>query len=186
MTTKQWLWLFGTLGVAGIIGLFIYKKKAPPAVAVPVGVEVPTTCREMAISEAMRQLGLPREELTVRSLRSADLGLATWSMNLATANAWNTTVNTNVADNRFICITGVSYAGSAAETVRVNAAGSQVAWFSIEQVPGITTTHHVDIRPILVEQNEPIRIEVYASAVSATDNVILEGVVVEKRGLVLA
>ena len=186
MTTKQWLLLFGTLGIAGIIGLFLYKKKVavPPEVAVPVG--VPTTCREMAIFEAMRQLGLPREELTVRNLRPEDLGLATWSMNLAVANAWNTTVNTNVADNRFMCITGVSYAGSAAESVRVTAAGSTVAWFSIEQVPGITTTHHVDIRPILVEQNEPIRIEVYASAVSATDNVILEGAVVEKRGIVLA
>jgi len=32
----------------------------------------------------------------------------------------------------------------------------------------------------------PIRIEVYASAISATDTLILSGTVVEKRGMVLA
>ncbi len=188
------LLILGTLGIAGLY--FLLKKPmvtaivpaVAPAPGVPAVAEpVPTTCREKAIFLAQQQLGLPESELTVRSLIPQDLGLTTWSLNLANANAWNTgVINTNVADNRFLCITGVSYAGSAAESVRVRVGASTVAHFSIEQVPGITTTHHIDITPILAQQNLPVVVDVYASAVSATDNVILEGTTVEKRGMLLA
>jgi len=190
MENKTLLLIIATLGIAGLF--FLLKK---PAVAMapgmPAGVsapaEVPTTCQGRAIALAMQQLGLPESELTVRSLIPQDLGLTTWSLNLATANAWNSNViSTSVADNRFLCITGVSYAGTAAEQVRVRVGASTVAQFSIEQVPGITTTHHVDISPILAQQNLPVQVDVYASAISATDNVILEGITVEKRGMVVA
>jgi len=188
------MWLI--LGALGIGGLILLLKKPAPAVAAGVPVSagdlvtpsgVPTTCREKAIFLAQQQLGLPESELTIRSLLPQDLGLTTWSLNLASANAWNTgVINTNVADNRFLCITGVSYSGTAAEQIRVQVGASTVAQFSIEQVPGITTTHHVDISPILAQQNLPVSVDVYASAISATDNVILEGITVEKRGMLLA
>jgi len=191
---KPTMWLIiATLGIAGLI--FLLRKPAPVVEALParVGVPgvpavaptVPTTCRERAIQLAVQQLGLPESELTVRGLIPQDLGLTTWSFNLA-AVGWNTVINTNVADNRFLCITGVSYSGSACEQIRVRVGASTVAHFSIEQVPGITTTHHVDISPILAQQNLPVVIEAYASAIAATDNVILEGTTVEKRGMVLA
>lgn len=192
MDNKTVLLIIATLGIAG---LFFLMKKPAPIVGVsgvpPAGVSapvsaVPTTCQERAISLAMQQLGLPESELTVRSLIPQDLGLATWSFNLAVAGTWNTVINTSVADNRFLCITGVDYSGTAAEQVRVNVGASTVAQFSIEQVPGITTTHHVDISPIFAQQNLPVRVEVYASAISATDNVILEGTTIEKRGMVTA
>ena len=185
------------IAALGLTGLFILMKKAPavagmPAVS-PGGVvsapisapSAPTTCQGRAIALAMQQTGLPESELTVRSLIPQDLGLNTWSFNLAGAG-WNTVVSTSVADNRFLCITGVSYSGTAAEQIRVRVGASTVAQFSIEQIPGITTTHYADISPILAQQNLPVQIEVFASAVSATDNVILEGVTVEKRGILLA
>ncbi len=188
------LLIVGTLGIAGLY--FLLKKPAvvgvvpvvAPALGVPAVAEpIPTTCREKAIFLAKQQLGLPESELTVRSLIPQDLGLTTWSLNLANANAWNTgVINTNVADNRFLCITGVSYAGTSAEQVRVSVGASTVANFNIERVAGITTTHHIDIAPILAQQNLPVRVDVYASAVSATDNVILVGHTIEKRGMVLA
>lgn len=190
------LLIIATLGIAGLI--FLLRKPAPAAAitgAAPVaGVPsvsapayVPTTCQERAIALAMQQLGLPESELTVRSLIPQDLGLTTWSLNLASANAWNSgVISTSVADNRFLCITGISYAGAAAEQIRVRVGASTVAQFSIEQVPGITTTHHIDIAPILAQQNLPVQVDVYASAISTTDNVIFEGITVEKRGMVLA
>lgn len=145
-----------------------------------------TGVRGELISIAMQQTGLPEEGLTIRSLLASDIGLTTWSMNLSIANAWNTAVNTTVASDRFIAITGVSYAGTSAESVRITAGGSRLAEFSIERIPGITTTHHIDIRPVIVEQNQNITIDVYASAISTTDNVILEGITVEPRGRLLA
>ena len=188
------------LGIVGAIALFLLMKKKEVVAVAPVGVpfgvpsvagmpavSVPTTCRERAIQLAVQQLGLPESELTIRSLIPQDLGLTTWSLNLANANAWNAgVISTSVADNRFLCITGISYAGTAAESVRVQVGASTVAQFSIEQVPGITTTHHIDIAPILAQQNLSVVVDVYASAVSATDNVILEGTTIEKRGMLLA
>ena len=192
------MWII--LGALGIGGLILLLKKptaarAAPAVAgVPVSPTTPTStyptlsgCEGQMVAMAEQQLGLSRDQLTIRSLRPDDLGLgSTWSMNLATANAWNTTVNTNVGDNRFICLKSVSYSGTAAESVRITAGSSVVAEFNIQQIPGITTTHTARIREVVVEQNMPIRIEVYASAIAATDTLILSGTVVEKRGMVLA
>lgn len=195
MAKKETMWILGAVVVGGVL-YFLLKKPEPvvgvPAVGVPgvsgvPSVAEPTTCREKAIQLAIQQLGLPESELTIRSLIPQDLGLTTWSVNLASANAWNSgVISTNVADNRFLCITGVSYAGTAAEQIRVQVGASTVAQFSIEQVPGITTTHHIDITPILAQQNLPVSVDIYASAISATDNVILEGVTIEKRGMLLA
>jgi len=189
---KTIMWILGALGLTG---LFLLLKKptvvaAVPAVGVPavapVPEAIPTTCRERAIALAKQQLGLPESELTVRSLIPSDLGLTTWSLNLA-AVGWNSgVINTAIADNRFCCITGVSYAGTSAESIRVRVGASTVANFNIERIAGITTTHHIDIAPILAQQNLPVVIDVYASVISATDNVILVGTTVEKRGMVLA
>ena len=194
MKKQNLLLIIGTLGIAGLI--FLLQKRTPGATA---GITTPAVtpptptsaypalsgCEGEIVAMAEQQLGLSRDQLTVRSLRPNDLGLNTWSFNLA-ATGWNTVINANVADNRFICLKSVSYSGTAAESIRVNAGSSVVAEFSIEQIPGITTTHTASIRDIIVEQNMPIRIEVYASAISATDNVILSGSVVEKKGMVLA
>ena len=190
MKNKTIMWILGALGLTG---LFILLKKpaevvgVPAVPGVPTPVEaVPTTCRERAIALAKQQLGLPESELTVRSLIPQDLGLQTWSLNLA-AVGWNSgVINTAVADNRFLCITGVSYAGTAAEQVRVRVGASTVANFNIERVAGITTTHHIDIAPILAQQNLPVVVDVYASVISATDNVILVGTTVERAGMVIA
>ncbi len=197
--TNKMLWII--LGALGIGVIFLLRKpsavaRAPARVGVPVpGVGVaptapaplPAGCEGQMILLAEQQLGLPREELTVRGLRPDDLGLgSTWSMNLAVANSWNTTVSTNVGDNRFICLKSVSYQGTDAEAIRIIAGGSVVLETNIQRIPGITTTHTASIRNVIVEQNNPITIQVYASAVSATDTLIISGTVVEKRGMVLA
>jgi len=197
ITGKQMRELTVLALIAAAIGVayFIFKKptevaRAPAVAGVP-GVPVapvapPTTIQGQLISTATQQLGLPESELTVRSLLPQDVGLNTWTFNLTGVGGWNTVANTNVGDNRFIAITGVSYAGTVAEQIRVTAASSVVAYFSIQHVPGITETHHIDIRPIIVEQNEPVRIEIYSSAAAGADEVVLEGITVEKRGMVLA
>lgn len=195
--SNQTLWIIlGALGIGGLI--LLLRKPAPIVAGVParaVTPEVPAVaeaplpagCESEMILLAEQQLGLSRDQLTVRSLRPDDLGLgSTWSMNLASANAWNTTVSTTISDNRFVCLKSISYAGTAAESIRVIAGGSVVLETNIQRIPGITTTHTANIREVIVEQNMPIRIEVYASAVSATDQLIISGSVVEKRGLVLA
>ena len=192
---NQIKWILGAVLVGGVLYFLLKKPNGEvvraPALGVP-GVPVapaplPSGCEGQMIAMAEQQLGLPRSELTVRSLRPDDLGLgSTWSMNLAVANAWNTVINTTVADNRFICLKSVSYSGTAAESVRVTAGASTVAEFNIEHIPGITTTHTASIPEVIVEQNQNITICVYASAVSATDNLILSGSVVERAGMVLA
>ena len=178
------------LGV--LAGLFFLMKKKP-AVAVPAGmpvagmpVAVPTTCREKAIALAMQQLGLPESELTVRSLIPQDLGLTTWSLNLAAVGWNNGVINTAIADNRFCCLTGITYAGTSAESVRIRVGASTVAQFSVERATAITTTHHIDIPEVLMQQNLPVVVDVFASVISATDNVIFEGYTIEKRGMLLA
>ncbi len=191
--TNQTMWII--LGALGIGGLILLLRKpaevvAVPAVAppgVPVVVpEVPTTCREKAIFLAQQQLGLSEDELTVRSLIPQDLGLTTFSLNLAQVG-WNTgVINTNVADNRFLCIQGITYNGSACEQIRIRVGASTVAQFSIQQVPLITTTHHIDIAPVLAQQNLPISVDAFASAISATDEVIFSGHTIEKRGMLIA
>ncbi len=193
---KPALWLIiGTLGIAGLI--FLLRKPAVaavgvPAVEVPVGVPavveapLPAGCEGQIIAMAERQLGLPRSELRVRSLRAADLGLTTFSVNLP-AVGWNSgVINTAVADNTFICLRGITYSGVAAETVRVSVGASVVAEFSVERAPLITTTHHINIPEIIAQQNTPIRVDMFASAISAAENVIFEGIVCEKAGLVVA
>lgn len=193
MAKNQTMWIIlGTLG----IGLILLLRKPAPTIgitpAVAAGVSaitpsgVPTTCREKAIFLAQQQLGLPESELTIRSLLPQDLGLNTWSLNLAAVGWNNGVINTAIADNRFLCITGVSYAGTSAEQVRVRVGASTVANFNIERIAGITTTHHIDITPILAQQNLPVVVDVFASAISATDNVILTGTTIEKRGMLLA
>ena len=198
--TNQTLWII--LGALGIGGLILLLRKPAPIVAgvpamVPVGVPgvvptviptapLPAGCESEMILLAERQLGLPRSELRIRSLRAADLGLNTFNVNLA-AVGWNTgVINTNVADNRFICLRGITYSGTAAETVRISVGASVVAEFSVERATAITTTHHIDIPEIIAEQNTPIRVDVFASVISATDNIIFEGIVCEKAGLLIA
>jgi len=197
MAKDNILWII--LGALGLGGLILLLKKPEPVVGVPTmavtpGVPAPAVakaplpagCEGEMIMMAERQLGLPRSELRIRSLRAADLGLPTFSVNLA-AVGWNTgVINTAVADNRFICLRGITYSGTAAETVRVSVGASVVAEFSIERATAITTTHHIDIPEIIAEQNTPIRVDVFASVISGTDNIIFEGVVCEKAGLVVA
>lgn len=196
MAKKETMWIIGAVVVGGVLYFLLKKPEVAiraPAVGVP-GVPIAPSVapvrevgvRGQLISMAMQQTGLSEESLTIRSLLPSDIGLTTWSMNLSVANAWNTAVNTTVASDRFVAITGVSYAGSAAESVRVTGGGSRLAEFSIERVPGITTTHHIDINPVIIQQNQNITIDVYASTISATDNVILEGITVEPRGRLLA
>jgi len=189
------------LVLLGIVGAFLLLKK--PAVArarVPAGVSgiapgvapaitpspLPSGCESQMIAMAEQQLGLSRDQLSVRSLRPNDLGLgSTWSVNLASANAWNTVINASVPSGRFVCLKSVSYSGTAAEAIRVNAGASTVLETNIEMIPGITTTHTASIPDVIVQQNQNITVQVYASAVSATDNLILSGVVVEQRGMVV-
>ncbi len=192
MKNKTILWILGALGLTG---LFLFFKKPAPVVAIsPAGVSgvpavaeaLPTTCRERAIQLAMKQLGLPREELTVRSLLPLDLGLQTWSLNLANVGWNNGVINTAIADTRFCCLTGITYAGTSAEQVRIRVGASTVAQFSTERPQVITTTHHIDIAEVLMQQNLPVVVDVFASVISATDNLIFEGYTIEKKGILLA
>ena len=84
-------------------------------------------CNEL-LRRAQEQLGLPREQLILRDLRSDDLGLTgKWGYTVTTTVGWNTLINTyTIADNRYVCISGIFTEEDTptVHSVRITRAGS--------------------------------------------------------------
>ncbi|GAF87967.1 unnamed protein product, partial [marine sediment metagenome] len=135
---------------------------------------------------AMKELNLGEEELTIRSLRPEDLGVTgAWSFNIGSANAWNNIISNYLGDNRFLMLTGVTYTGSAITQVRMVLGGSTKEIWTIQAIPAMETPRYVDLTPTIIKQNQMISIDVYATT-TGTESLVFDGVVIEKKGLVLA
>ena len=180
------------LGVAGIGALiyFLTRKKEETIRAAPVApapVPIPKATVEGKLKQmAMKELNLGEEELTVRSLRPEDLGVSgAWSFNIGSANAWNNIISASLGDNRYLAITGVTYVGSAITQIRMVLGGSVNEIWNIQAIPAMETPKYIDLTPTAIKQNQSISIDVWSTA-TGTESLVFDGIVVEKKGLVLA
>ncbi len=147
-------------------------------------------CNEL-LRRAQEQLGLPREEIILRDLRSDDLGITgKWKFSVTSTYGWNTLVDTYpITDNRFICISGIftEMSTPVVHSIRITRAGSVARWWNVQRV-GIVEDNemHVD-DPIIVDQNQTITIEGYNGLTSThtIEEIGFIGCVTEKRGLVI-
>jgi len=150
-------------------------------------------CCNLILERAQLQLGLPREEIILRDLRSDDLAITgKWGFTVTSTSGWNTLVNTvTIDDNTFICLSGIFTEEGATpptvHTIKITRAGSVARWWNVQRV-GLQENGemHVD-DPIIVDQNTTITIEGYnALTATTTDEQIgFIGCVAEKRGLVI-
>jgi len=154
-------------------------------------------CNEI-LRRAQEQLGLPREEIILRDLRSDDLGvIGKWKFAVTLTYGWNNLVTTySIADNRFICISGIFTEAGAYTTIgtpptihsiRITRAGSVARWWNVQRV-GLQDDNEMHIDdPIIVDQNNTITIEGYnaLTATATTEELGFIGCVAEKRGMVI-
>ena len=147
-------------------------------------------CNEI-LRRAQDELGLPREEIILRDLRSDDLGITgKWSFTVTTTAGWNTLVNTyTVADNRFICVSGIftEETTPTIHTLRITRAGSVARWWNVQRV-GLQQDNEMHLDdPIIVDQNQTITLDGYNGLTATTlhEQIGLIGCVSEKRGLII-
>lgn len=147
---------------------------------------------EVLVAKASRELSLSRAELTVRELRPEDLGLTReWTFNIASTGATaNAIINAvTIADNRFIGVYGVRYGQTATQQVNqleVSRAGRTVRYYQIQGTAYTEDATSYFDDPFTVDQNTVLTMNAYATATNATEKLILLGLVVEKKGLVVA
>ena len=162
----------------------LYEKLAGPALE---------AYRKMAAKlfrKAMKELKLSRDQLTFRMLRPEDLGLSTpvWTFNISSANAWNTIIDTTIADCRFVGIHGVLIGESGTSVVtqlKVTRMGEDVRYWQIQDVNFLESPVVYFDDPITVDQNTSITIKAYATATDSDWRCSFLGIVVEKRGLLV-
>lgn len=175
--------------IVGGLGLgVLYLLSQKPATAGAEGVTPATpkySLEDRLLSIASRQLGIPTSELVVRSLIPSDIGTTTYNFPLNAG--WNTIANTAVADNRFIALTGVTYGGATpvATEIRIQAGGRVAEYWNIQNLPLLQTPTFTDTSPTIVQQNQLLLIQVYATGASASENINFSGIVVERRGMTI-
>ncbi len=152
-------------------------------------------CNEI-LKRAQEQLGLPREEIILRPLRSEDIGYSTskFKNSLTTTLGTNNLVTTyTITDNRFICITGVFTEESTPTRVHqitITRAGSDARVWNVQRVSLMQDNQmHVD-DPIIIDQNTQLTIAAYNGLLTTTGSNTWEefgfiGCVAEKRGMLI-
>ncbi len=186
---KKLLLIAGLVGAGAlaVLAYFMTKQPAAPAIGAPVAavptVPVKVGVEGQLIDMASKQLGVPREGLTVRGLSPTDLGLT--SYNFALVLGANTIVSHTIADSRFIAITGLTYVGAVASSMTVQAGGRMIEQYPVRFVAELEGATWHDTSPTIIQQNWPVTIVVTATG-AATELISLRGVVVEKSGMVLA
>ena len=148
-------------------------------------------CNEL-LRRAQEQLGLPREEIILRDLRSDDLGeTGKWKWDTCTSTlGWNTLLATyEIADNRFICISGLftEMTTPVIHSIRITRGGSVARWWNVQRV-GLQDDNEVFIDdPIITDSGQTITIEGYNGLTSTNpaEEFGFIGCVAEKRGLVI-
>lgn len=176
------------LGLATLLGLsFLLKKKTPTvsAVAPVVKPSKELSDREKLVSLAMRETGLPREELVVRGLIPSDLSLTTWNFDV-TANSQNTLISTSVPDQTYILLEGVSYAGDSITELRLSGGASLREIWSIQFVPLTENKIWYDPTPTAVRANQSINVSAYSTKTTVGDSLSLIGTTVQRRGITTA
>lgn len=154
--------------------------------------------KEVLIDKAMKELNLPRSMLIIRQLRSPDM---TGSDISATDeqfrygfnggnSAFSTITNSTntIADNRFIGINAVfnNEAITDALQVRIDREGTTTRFWQTKPI-----RHYRNIMgwvddPVTVDQNTVLTVQAYSQTATTTTDFGFMGVVVEKKGLLVA
>lgn len=143
------------------------------------------------VALAQRELKIPFEGLTVRTLRPQDLGLANpnWTFNLSSSGENTAAVDVTVADQRYIMIYGIKYGGSAVPvTTRVQIVnGGQTArdW-NVQAVQLTEDSQLIFTDPVITKQNQTLSMNIFTDATNSAERIGFLGVVVEKKGMVFA
>ena len=174
-----WLWVLYGVGAIAVYNWFL-APKAQMKVLMP-GTAPPQIEGELR-AMASKQLNIPAKDIVVRSLSPSDLGLS--SFTFAVSSGANGIVNTSVADNRFIALTGVAYGGSKVTQLDISAGGSARALWGLEAVGLMRSPVAYDTEPIIIEQNQSLNITAFASG-DESASIALLGVVAERPGLVI-
>ena len=152
-------------------------------------------CNEI-LRRAQEQLGLPREEIILRPLRPEDIGYAQakYKTAIATTLGWNYLVTTyTMADNRFVCISGVfteETTPTRVHQIEITRAGSVARIWNVQRVALQDDKElHVD-DPIIIDQNTQLSIRAYNGLLTTTSANTWEefgfiGCVAEKRGMII-
>jgi len=165
-----------------------------------IALDATNKCCNEILKRAQEQLGLPREEIILRPLRPEDIGwnplgvTPKFKVGLATTLGWNNLVATyTIADNRFVCITGVFTEESTPtriHQIKINRAGSDARIWNVQRV-SLQDDHemHVD-DPIIIDQNTQLTITGYNGLLTTTGTSTWEefgmiGCVAEKRGMLI-
>lgn len=141
------------------------------------------------IAMAQKELGLPLEELTIRTLRPEDLGLSTpeWTFNLSSTGENANQVDTIITDTRFVLIYGVKISQSAAQvstSVKITREGKEAREWNVQ---GVNLTEDSQVfynDPVIIRQNTGIQVDIFTNTTNAAEKIGFIGIVVEKKGLV--
>ena len=136
---------------------------------------------------------MPEDNLVIRDLMPTDLVLAQddWRMTTgATARVWanSSIAAVTIADNRFVCIWGVSDISGAQAIggLRITNAGTRVAIWSLDHLWAYPDNMGgIALSPVIVKQNLVLTIEWYVKYPNAPVEFVLDGAVCEKEGLAL-
>jgi len=123
------------------------------------------------LAMATRELGVPADQIVVRDADpQTDLGLSTkaWTVTPASANAYNTYIDKTIDDNKFVAIYGVAAVNASDVTLIKFSSGAKVLdiW-DISHVQALQNKVRIAKSPIVVRQNTPIKIEIYATSTGA-------------------
>jgi len=157
-------------------------------------------CCNEVLRRAQEQLGLPREEIILRPMRPEDVGwnplgrTPKFKVSIKTTLGWNQLVSTyTIADNRFVCISGVFTEESTPtriHQIKINRAGSDARYWPVQRVAMQDDNElHVD-DPIIIDQNTQLTITGYNGLLTTTsantwEEFGLIGCVAEKRGMLI-
>jgi len=137
---------------------------------------VESVVEETLLDMASRELGVPREQLVVRDADPReDFGLASskWEATLTTANAFNDFVDTTIADNRFVAIYGVNRATDNFTLVKFISGAKTLDVWNTEVVYGLENPVKIAKAPIVLRQNTPIKIQLYATSTGVARPLLL-------------
>lgn len=137
----------------------------------------------------VQELG-PNTEMVVRTLRPEDLGLTgQWSFATGATGWVNYINNVEVANNTFLGIYGVRNLTTSTPQnvtqIRITKEGSVARYWDVQGINQFENPEAYFDDPVTINQNATIKVECYSIA-SATELLVLIGMVVEKKGILIS
>jgi hypothetical protein len=139
-------------------------------------------------SRAVSQLKLPEEEVIMRALRPEDVGLSDPVFTFSVSSGWNTIIDTDIADSRFVGIHGILIGESGTSVVtqiKVTRMGQTKRYWHVQDVNFLESPVIYFDDPIIVDQNTKLTIEAYATGSDTDLRLTFLGAVAEKKGLLV-